>query len=162
MDLPNSSNEASSVVDCRAGGVAEYPVVAQLRQEMGIEWDEDYDAMSPGWREKFAAYFAARQEAGMAQLFLAYDDDAPVGCVIVSIAEHYRRYVFGTETGYVNAVYVRPAYRRRGIARELMQAAINWCRERGCTGVRLRTSDEGRVLYEALGFRAGREMQLDL
>jgi GNAT superfamily N-acetyltransferase len=160
MDLRNSSSEVRSAIECRAAGVDEYPAAAQLRQEMGLAWGDDFDAKSPDWRTKFCTYFGGKQTSGSAQLFLAYEGGTPIGCAIISILDHYRRYAFGTEIGYVNAVYVRPEYRRRGIASELMEHAIAWARERGCSGVRLRASDEGRVLYERLGFREGREMEL--
>lgn len=162
MDLQNFSNEVSGSVECRAARADEHPAVAQLRGEMALEMGSDFDAMAADWRTKFCAYFGGKQAAGTAQLFLAYEGEQPIGCAVVSILEHYRRYVFGTENAYVNAVYVRPEYRRRGIAAKLMQLAIAWSRERGCKSVRLRASDEGRFLYEALGFRAGREMEFDL
>lgn len=162
MHLQNSSNEMSKALDCRAGRAADFPAAAQLRQEMALEMGGDFDAMASDWRTKFCAYFGGKQAAGCAQLFLAYDGDEAIGCAIVSMLEHYRRYVFGTENAYVNAVYVRPAYRRRGIARELMQLVIAWSRERGCRSVRLRASEEGRFLYESLGFGQGREMEFDL
>lgn len=162
MDLQNFSNEAHSTIDVRAARTHDFSTAARLRQEMALEMGSDFDARSPDWRTKFSAYFGAKQADGTAQLFVAYDGDEPVGCAIVSILEHYRRYVFGTENAYVNAVYVKPAYRRRGIARRLMQQVVAWARERGCTSVRLRASDEGRFLYEALGFHEGREMELPL
>lgn len=129
---------------------------------MALELGSDFDAIAADWRAKFCAYFGGKQAGGTAQLFLAYDGDEVVGCALVSILEHYRRYVFGTENAYVNAVYVRPEYRRRGIASALMQLIVEWSRERGCSSVRLRASDDGRFLYEALGFREGREMELPL
>lgn len=162
MDLQNSSNETRSAIECRAGGVHEYPAAAQLRREMGLEWDDDFDAQSPDWRTKWCAYFGGKQSGANAQLFLAFDGRTPVGCAVVSVLEYYRRYVFGTEVAHVDAVYVKPAYRRRGIASRLMRLAIAWAGERGCVRVRLHTSAEGRFLYEHLGFRDGREMELDL
>jgi GNAT superfamily N-acetyltransferase len=142
--------------------VHEYATAAQLRQEMAVEMGGDFDARAADWRAKFSAYFGGKQAAGNAQLFLAFDGSKPIGCAIVSILEHYRRYVFGTENAYVNAVFVQPAYRRRGIASRLMKLAVAWSRERGCTSVRLRASEDGRYLYEMLGFQEGREMELEL
>jgi len=149
-------------LECRVARPHEYLAVADLRGEMAREMGSDFDAMASDWRTKFNAYFAGKHAGRNAQVFLAFDGETPVGCAIVSILEHYRRYVFGTELAYVNAVYVRPAYRRRGVASRLMHLAVEWSRERGCKGVRLRASDDGRFLYERLGFHAGREMELDL
>ena len=59
-------------------------------------------------------------------------------------------------------MYVEREYRRRGIAKSLMEAMIAWCREAQFANVGLHASDEGRPLYEKLGFRATNEMRLDL
>lgn len=149
-------------VECRAARADEYAAAAQLRQEMALELGNDYDAQAPDWRAKFCAYFGGKQAAGAAQLFLAYDGEMPVGCAVVSLQEHYRRFVFGTESAWVNAVYVRPAYRRRGVGRRLMELIVAWARERDCVNVRLRASEDGKLLYETLGFHQGREMELPL
>src|SRR5581483_5357618 len=58
-------------------------------------------------------------------------------------------------------MYVEPEYRRRGIARQLMNTMIAWCKENGFIRVGLHASDEGRPLYEFLGFKPTNEMQLD-
>jgi GNAT superfamily N-acetyltransferase len=62
----------------------------------------------------------------------------------------------------IAGVYVQPAHRRRGIARELTEAAIAWARRRSCTLVRLSASQPAEALYRDLGFTAGREMVLRL
>jgi len=138
------------------------PIAAQLRAEMEIEFGDDYDARDPGWREKFCEFYGERQRAGRGQLFFALDGDAIAGMAIVSIVDEWRTHCFGQRFAYVNAVFVRPQYRRRGIARKLMTLAVDWARSQNCVRIRLRTSEDGRALYEALGFRSGREMELDL
>ena len=57
-------------------------------------------------------------------------------------------------------VYVQPNYRRRGLARALTETALDWCRQQGVRMVILHTSDAGRPIYEALGFRSTNEMSL--
>ncbi len=59
-------------------------------------------------------------------------------------------------------VYTETACRRQGLARKLMDAMIGWCRAEGLRSVSLHASDDGRALYEALGFRPTNEMRLDL
>jgi GNAT superfamily N-acetyltransferase len=59
-------------------------------------------------------------------------------------------------------VYTEPAYRRQGIARALMQTAIVWCRAEGFQSVALHASEQGRPLYESLGFVPTNEMRLAL
>jgi GNAT superfamily N-acetyltransferase len=64
--------------------------------------------------------------------------------------------------GNILNVYTEPAHRRRGVARMLMNAALDWCRANQVTMVILHASDEGRALYAELGFAATNEMRLVL
>jgi len=59
-------------------------------------------------------------------------------------------------------MYTEPPYRRKGIARMLMRTMIDWCREEGFGSVVLHASNEGRPLYEELGFKPTNEMRLML
>jgi GNAT superfamily N-acetyltransferase len=59
-------------------------------------------------------------------------------------------------------MYTEPEYRRRGLARRLMEKMIAWCREQGYKTVSLHASDEGRPLYESLGFKPTNELRLTL
>jgi GNAT superfamily N-acetyltransferase len=63
---------------------------------------------------------------------------------------------------WVLNMYTEPEYRRRGLAKELMLLMIAWCRSHGFNAVFLHASDEGRPLYEKLGFTATNEMRLVL
>ncbi len=150
------------MIRCRPADASEFPVAAQLRQEMGLEMGSDLDARDAGWRTRFCLYFAGKQGMNHGRLFLAFDDGAPIGMAAVSLTDEWRAFCFNMRFAHVNAVYVRPDYRRRGIARELMQCTIAWAKAQGCARLRLRTSEEGRALYESVGFQAGREMELAL
>jgi len=71
--------------------------------------------------------------------------------------------VDGGEESYLLNVYVDTAHRRNGLARRLMETMLAWCREQGHARVTLHASDDGRSLYESLGFKApGNEMRLVL
>ena len=67
----------------------------------------------------------------------------------------------GGEEAYVLNVYTEPAHRRRGLARVLMEAILDWCRARGVSRISLHASDEGRPLYESMAFLATNEMRRD-
>jgi len=62
--------------------------------------------------------------------------------------------------GMLLNVYTHSAHRRRGLARGLVETALRWCKANGITVVILHASDEGRPLYEALGFQPTNEMRL--
>jgi GNAT superfamily N-acetyltransferase len=59
-------------------------------------------------------------------------------------------------------MYVEPDHRRQGIARALMEKMIAWCQENEFASVGLHASDQGRGLYEKLGFKPTIEMRLEL
>jgi GNAT superfamily N-acetyltransferase len=57
-------------------------------------------------------------------------------------------------------VYTEPDWRRRGIAALLMRHVLDYTREHRVGRVLLHASDDGRPLYESLGFVPTNEMKL--
>jgi ribosomal protein S18 acetylase RimI-like enzyme len=57
-------------------------------------------------------------------------------------------------------VYVEPAWRRRGVAEALMRAVLDALAARGIRRIVLHASENGRRLYEGLGFVPTNEMRL--
>ncbi len=68
----------------------------------------------------------------------------------------------GQRRGNILNVYTEPAHRRQGMARTLMQKALDWCAANGVDAVILHASSDGRALYESLGFAPSNEMRLIL
>jgi ribosomal protein S18 acetylase RimI-like enzyme len=58
-------------------------------------------------------------------------------------------------------VYVEPAWRRRGVAEAMMRVVLDALAARGIRRIVLHASDDGRRLYERLGFVPTNEMLLD-
>lgn len=63
---------------------------------------------------------------------------------------------------YVLNMYTDPAHRRQGMARRVLEAIIQWCREQGFKAILLHASDAGRPLYRQMGFEPTNEMRLSL
>lgn len=59
----------------------------------------------------------------------------------------------GGRIAFVYNVYTEGAHRRRGLARRLMATIHAWCRENGIRVVGLNASQDGRRLYEELGYQ---------
>ncbi len=68
----------------------------------------------------------------------------------------------GALRGNILNVYTEPHARRLGLARRLMETALAWCRSKGIRAVILHSSEDGRRLYESLGFKATNEMRLEI
>ncbi|HET9039113.1 MAG TPA: GNAT family N-acetyltransferase, partial [Gemmatimonadales bacterium] len=58
-------------------------------------------------------------------------------------------------------VYVEPAWRRQGVGEALMRSVLAELAERKVRRIVLHASDEGRRLYERLGFAQTNEMRLE-
>ena len=68
-------------------------------------------------------------------------------------------YVEGTEfspVGYLEGIYVAEAYRKQGIARDLLACCEKWAKEKGCwefaSDCEL-TNLESQAFHQAVGFR---------
>ena len=66
------------------------------------------------------------------------------------------------EVPYLMSLYTEREFRRRGVARLIVEAAIAWCRAHDYDRVNLDASEEGKSLYETLGFKPGYGMRLQL
>jgi GNAT superfamily N-acetyltransferase len=81
------------------------------------------------------------------QIWLAERDDRLVGCTAIALREGSR--------GQLRWVVVDPSERGRGLGKQLVNAALQYCREQSCDSVFLETTDglkESQTLYEKLGF----------
>lgn len=64
----------------------------------------------------------------------------------------------GESRAYLLNIFVEAAYRRRGLARELVRLCMAEAHRRGIRIISLHASDQGRPVYESLGFRSANEM----
>jgi ribosomal protein S18 acetylase RimI-like enzyme len=61
---------------------------------------------------------------------------------------------------YILNVYTHPDYRQRGLARQLVSTILDYCKANGFKSVTLHASDQGRPIYESIGFKATNEMRI--
>jgi GNAT superfamily N-acetyltransferase len=81
---------------------------------------------------------------------------APEGCFGIEIdgalVATTTAVCFGRDLAWIGMVLTDPAYRGRGLARRLMEHALEYLRERNVQWIKLDATDMGRPLYERLGF----------
>jgi len=71
--------------------------------------------------------------SGQETAFLLKNDGAdPVAFITLSLRSDYVEGTSSSPVGYVEGLYVKPAFRQQGVARMLMTAGEGWCRARGC------------------------------
>jgi ribosomal protein S18 acetylase RimI-like enzyme len=88
----------------------------------------------------------------------------PIGLIEASIL-HPTPIFRPVQTLHIHALYVLPAYRRRGMGTALLRAAIAWGQQHYCLRAELSVlpRNPARRLYQALGFSAfGLEMRKDM
>ena len=61
----------------------------------------------------------------------------------------------------IQNVFTEPEWRRHGVAALLIKRIIDWSRQEGIDSLVLHASDEGKALYERLGFIATTEMRFN-
>ncbi|MGE5231119.1 MAG: GNAT family N-acetyltransferase [Deltaproteobacteria bacterium] len=129
----------------KATGPHEIEVVRGLFAEYAAELPVDLGFQ--GFAEELATLPGAYAGPG-GVLLLAWADDLPAGCAGVRPLE--------PGACELKRLYVRPAFRGRGLARRLAAAALAEARDRGYARVRLDTLPgmiEAQRLYRTLGFR---------
>ncbi|HEX8850809.1 MAG TPA: GNAT family N-acetyltransferase [Gemmatimonadaceae bacterium] len=150
-------------VRVRAATPADLDLVVELRLALLREHGNSpvYARLRPDAPERARRLFAAQLTSPTERIFLAEDERGVVGIIrcVESIGSPLldpQRY------GYVSSAYVRPAARRRGALRALVEAARDWCAERGLDEMRLHSvaGDPGsNAAWDALGFTVVEHMR---
>lgn len=157
---------ASAGVVIRPAELRDIPTAVDFRsrmfREMGWTDEERLRTVEP----LAAAYLEREFVSGGCSGFVAEKPGTDgeletVACVVVvwqSIPPGPRNLV--GRQAYLLGMYVVPEARRQGIARALMTAAIECATRSGAPLLTLHASDQGRPLYEQLGFHTAPEMRL--
>lgn len=151
-----------SSIAIREATASDIPEILRQRRGMYEDMGETNHTALEAMLKASSEYLSVHL-GGSFHAWLACDADRPIagGAVIISpwLAHPYD---LGCRRATILNVYTYPEYRRRGIARQLMQTMIAWCRQQGLARVTLHASDDGRHLYESLGFEPSNEMRLQL
>ncbi len=83
---------------------------------------------------------------GKITFFLAKRGYRAVG--MCSVARHFSTYTC-SDAGVLEDLYIEPAFRKKGAARALMQAAQDWCQEHGIARLTLRCAPCGEARCQA-------------
>ena len=97
-------------------------ILANLAVQM---WDENSVS-------ELVAEFSEIISNGKSQFFLKYENDIPIGFAQCQLRYDY---VEGTKTspvGYLEGIYIKDGYRKKGYAKELLAACESWARSNGC------------------------------
>ena len=124
---------------------AELEIVRSLFREYAAELNEDlcFQSFEAELQDPLKKYV---QPGGT--IMLAYIDDEPAGCIaLMPMAE--------AGVCEMKRLYVRPAFRKTGIGKELVRLLLDFAKEKGFTCVKLDTLSKLQPairLYEQFGF----------
>ena len=89
---------------------------------------------------------------------VAVDEGRCVACASMSYIEIMPTFSHPSgKRAHLMNVYTESAYRRKGIARQLVNMLIEDARANGATEISLDATESGRPLYESMGFKASEE-----
>lgn len=155
--------------DIRNAVVADAPVIARHRAGMFGDMGQLPPALYAELVDLTIAYLAQAIPSGEYVGWLASEHGSPD--VVAGAGVQLRRIlprpiVTSGETRIALAreaivlnVFTEPAWRRKGVARQLMDHVLEWAATAQIDRLVLHASEEGQPLYERLGFVASNEMR---
>ena len=125
-------------------------LVTRMRIEFLVERTDAAGDLVAELTEPIRAFFAANET----WTWVAEDDDGSCAGLVTAVlnAVPPRPGELRTREAYLINVFVVPEHRRTGVARRVMDVAIAACEERGIRQLVLHATEDGRPLYEGLGF----------
>jgi len=147
----------------REASLTDIPEILPQRRAMYEDMNYKDSAALNEMAKLSAMYLEKAMADGSFRAWLAFENDHAVagGAILISPWPAHP-YDLECRRATILNVYTDPTHRRRGLARTLMQTMIDWCQRQGFARVTLHASDDGRHLYESLGFETSNEMRLKL
>lgn len=148
----------------RTGTPDDAPIITAQRRGMFIDMGHADPAALDRMCAEFEPWVREKLAQGEYRAWLAVAGDGAVvaGAGLWLIPWPSNVIFLGNCRPYALNVYTDPTCRRNGLARRLMQAMLDWCRQEGYQVISLHASEQGRPLYEDLGFLPTNEMRLPL
>lgn len=145
------------MVGVRLATTPDIPDLVELMQEFYAESSFPLDR---AWAARSFSDLIAEPSRGA--VWLMEVDGAVAGHVVLSVRFAME---FGGLIGYIDDLFVRPVYRRRGAGRAGLEALVAECRRRRCQSMHVEV-DPGNLaacsLYRRFGFAAGADERLQL
>lgn len=148
----------------RPATLADAETIVAHRRAMFLEMGYlDDDAMHQMLRA-FRPWLLTKMESGEYLAWFAIGADREIAAGLGLWLMDWPPHMLGPGRWRANIlnVYTRLDSRRQGLARQLVETALAWCRANQLSTVILHASDAGRPLYASMGFQASTEMRMVL
>ena len=161
MTAPRPPRETVSV---RRATSADLDAVVRLRLALLREYPDHpiYGRLRPNAEELARPVFATQLGAGNETTFLAEVDGRAIG-ILRTVETAASPFLVPARYCYVSSVFVEPDYRRSGVLRQLLDRAIQWCRERKLGEMRLHSvgaRESASRAWDALGFEVVEQVRV--
>lgn len=104
-------------------------------------------------------YYEKSLKEGNHTALVALEDGHEYGCGGICYSEELPSPDNETgRCGYLMNIYVREPYRHLGVAHHIVRLLIEEAQSRGCGKIYLETTQEGKPVYESIGFRDMQDM----
>lgn len=128
--------------------------LVELRMQLFVEMgDIEHTAAAPRLREATEAYFIEATQSDYTRSWIAFVNETVVATG--TLTEFRRPPYLGNLAGreaYLLNMFTLPPYRRKGVARQLLNQITAFAKSQGYGKVWLHASQDGRILYEHFGF----------
>jgi ribosomal protein S18 acetylase RimI-like enzyme len=112
------------------------------------------DTLNDAWHVQCLEVFARRLATDDFVAFVVEDEGVLVAGGTGWVEEHLPSpYALQSRRGHIASVSTDPAHRRKGHARLVFQALMDWMVEQDLPRVDLRATPDGQPLYASFGFR---------
>lgn len=157
------SREPVPRITIREAAISDIAEIVRLRRRMYEDMRYSDAASLTTMSSLTSEYLSTAIPEGSLRAWLASDSDRVIagGAVLVTPWPAHP-YDLECRRATILNLYTDPGYRRLGIARQLMETMITWCKSKRFARVTLHASEDGRHLYESLGFEPTNEMSLQL
>jgi GNAT superfamily N-acetyltransferase len=144
------------------GGVEHVDTIVEHRRSMFYDMGHREIAALDAMAAALRPWLLRRLESGEYLAWFACDEAGGIIGGVGLWLMDWLPHMIGPDVprGNIVNVYTSPEHRRQGIARALVQTALDWSRANGLKSVILHSSAEGRPLYDKLGFRPTNEMRI--
>ena len=115
----------------RSAGLDDLKPLADMLCKLYYKTKRQIKEHRAGLLEDIPAQLADETQA----MFLAHDEDKPVGVAHVSLRSQRSKSAEGSPSGYLEAVFVELDYRRKGIGSNLVYECRKWAVRRDCSEI---------------------------
>ncbi len=146
------------------GGMEHRDILVMHRRKMYLAVGKDHEPELSDHDNAYSRWFESHVRDGSLYPFIAIGRDGRIlgSCTLWLREEHPRPGRLAERVPCVHSMYVEDEARRNGIAKALTERVIAFSKSLGYKRILLHTSEEGRNVYEKVGFKPTNEMRLEI